>query len=427
MKLLRHQRQLEERAEGKRLLYVAATRARDHLFLVGTLRDKIRAGGAWADLLSDHESPHLGAREATELLCLEPPAPPSPEVLAPSPASSAMLATLATTVDVEVTPSSLDRFESCPARWYRTDVLGLRERSRSERLDIALAAARGEVLHSVLEDGSDEETAFRRWQAAAFTAGADADDVARLWPSVLVHLNNAATDPLVQARLRAPGWPEAAFRVRHGEVVLRGQIDRLWRDTSGWVVLDWKSERVRADTATMASRHHHQLLAYSWAASRILEASGQPTVVRAEVYFTDKGVLEALPSWTQADFEAFEGTLGEVARIASSSWIEVERRAISGPARPCTSCVFRNRGCTGQHDELATVPAAPDPGFWDGPPTEPPSWFSEVEQPESPSWLTSPRPSTRAPLPPKKKKKKTRRRKSKPAPKQLGFGFGDET
>jgi len=369
LELLRAAAAAEETAEERRLLYVAATRARDHLVIVGGgARGAER--GSWMDLLAAHHGAPMAARDGATvaglaaLRAVEPASLLRPRpVPAPGPDASRRLGPLPAPLRIEVSPSSLDLFAGCPARWVLRHVLGVPEEQRTGTGDdlpwsTRLAGVRGDVIHSLLEDdiAGDEEVAAARWRAAAFAAGCPPTEVEALLPLLLRHARTAATDTELDAILEAEGLAEVGFRLPvelpdGGEVVLRGQIDRLWFDRAlgEWVVLDYKSEAAPQGPLAAGARHERQLRAYAWAASRILRAHGHPPVRRGLLYFTAVGEFYQYPAWTDEDFDDFEALLHQVGDAAARPFAEIERHAVDGGIpRPCATCSFRGRTCRGQ-------------------------------------------------------------------------------
>ncbi len=345
---LRDVRRNEQYAEYRRLFYVAATRARDHLILVGESpreTDDPPRQPSWAEILLAVLPPSTRVRSRREIEGLPVPALPKAP---PIPAARAT-PQISADESVQLSASALDLHASCPARWYRRHFLGIPETTfRAKELARTLAAARGQVIHSILEDDAvDDEALIRtRWLGRALAEGCTRDEAEALLPKLLEHTRRTRADPHLQRALDATGRSEVPFSVAAGPVVLRGQIDRLYRDASGWVVLDYKSEAVVGSPADAAERHRSQLLAYGWAADRVLRANGKGGVVAGEVYFTALGASHRLGPWQPSDLAAVEGLLEQVADTSRRPWAEVESRAITEP-RPCDSCGFSGRGCRG--------------------------------------------------------------------------------
>jgi ATP-dependent helicase/nuclease subunit A len=333
-RLRAHGRELES-AESKRLFYVACTRARDHLVLVGARSESdkpIDEAARWSDLLAAHgqtlrEKPDWlvwdELPEAEEVNEAPPPAPP----LAPPPEDLPLrLAPIAGEHHVQVSPSSLARFNEDPDAWFQRHVLRVPEIDAAHRADArgagAGASTRGSVLHGLLEDNllDDLDAARARWNAAAYADGLDAEAVERGWPALAEQLATLAGSPDVAAVLAAQGYAELPVRLVHGNVTLDGRIDRLCRDPEdgSWMVVDYKSVRADGDLDALLDAHRAQLLAYSAAASHVLERQQQGPVRRAALLLTRTGRLHRLPDWTEEDFRSLDVQLERLAaRVAS--------------------------------------------------------------------------------------------------------------
>ncbi len=324
-----------EAAEARRLFYVACTRARDHLVLVGARRAKAPAmerAGSWSDLLHAHEAlrpddPAWLARDTLAEAVPEPAHAAAAPALPPPPADLARrLAPITSAPRIEVSPSSLAKFAEDPAAWYRAQVLRIPDLAAPTGgppgEGIVVAAARGEVLHGLLEDNvlDDEAAARARWEATAYGRGLPPEVVERSWPGVAAQIGVLRESADVAAVLAAPGYAELAVRLTRGRVTLDGRIDRLCRDPAdgAWMVVDFKSVRASAEGAEVLAEHRAQLLAYSVAATHVLEQQphcepGQGRVRRAGVLLTRTGRLHRLPDWTDADFAELDRLLDGVA------------------------------------------------------------------------------------------------------------------
>ncbi|MDP2311425.1 MAG: UvrD-helicase domain-containing protein [Pseudomonadota bacterium] len=319
-----------EAAEARRLFYVACTRARDHLVLVGARRAKapdMTKAGSWSDLQHAHEALHPEDPAWLTRVVLDdtPPVELPPLVappLAPPPADLARrLAPVSSEARVEVSPSSLALFASDPDAWFQRHVLRIPElalgRATARAEGVVIAGVRGEVLHSLLEDNllDDDTVARARWEAMAHGEGLDTEAVARGWPTVEDQLRVLRTSPDVAAVLAAHGFAELKVRMVRGAVTLDGRVDRLCRDPvdGAWMVIDYKSVRASAEGAEVLAEHRDQLLAYSVAASRVLEANNGERVARAGVLLTRTGRLHRLPDWTPADYAELDTLLESVA------------------------------------------------------------------------------------------------------------------
>jgi hypothetical protein len=84
------------------------------------------------------------------------------------------------------------------------------------------------------------------------------------------------------------------------------------------MVVDYKSHRGGESDPNAVASFRRQLLAYSVAASRVLEANGQPPVARGAILFTRTGHLVRLPDWTADDFARFDAELAELASFVTA-------------------------------------------------------------------------------------------------------------
>jgi ATP-dependent helicase/nuclease subunit A len=316
----------EAEEESARLLYVALTRAVDHLVLAGP--DDPPAG-TWGDLLRDPPDttlrPRVTPSDARSPLPRDRPLFPSP------PRPGGFVPT-----QVRLVASDLADGETCAARWFRRARLGQPE-STTVDPDRQRAALRGTVLHSLLEDGllDDPALARRRWRAAS--AHLPDADRRRGEASVLRHLARCAADPVVRAALDAPGFDELALRVPFPGGVLEGRIDRLYidRERGGFVVLDYKT------AGRAAEPHRLQLAVYAWAAATLLAANGQDVpVVGGQLVFTGHDAHVDVP-FDDATLAAVPHRLAALAALTDLAHAETVAR--DQPERPCAACAFRCR------------------------------------------------------------------------------------
>ena len=272
-----------EQAESNRLLYVAMTRAEEHLVLScsGKLTN-------WAGYLTSSwglalEQPSEDPREqrvsapdgssfAVRVLCTDrPPASTTqlslgldfeaPERVAPAAVSGQY--------DSSASVTSIALFADCPRRYYLSRYLGWDEERRRFEPDMEDEAERepvdasefGRHVHGLLagsvRDGAQPE-------ALALVARFESSELGR-------RLGRAAA---VER--------EFDFLLEIEEVVLRGQID-LWFEESGeQVIVDYKTDDVAAEEAQSRARFHElQLQLYAVAVERF---TGRP-LDRAVLYF----------------------------------------------------------------------------------------------------------------------------------------------
>jgi len=318
-------------AEGKRLLYVAMTRARDRL--ICTTRPPSEAAEeprpideavAWEEWLRRWrvEDPAAEREVAVTWADARPagprrgvaPAPSRPADLVELAGVKRRLAPVRAPVIARLSPHALaeqeaddlaDRLEPETAG-ASDDAADPEEAARRETAG-ALGRIRGLLVHACLEDGITEPspvTSARIHRALAEAGLLEPDHVRRLEAALERHLagyRRAAPAPLWDGgtvfveqafRLPLPVVPDGADGAD-----LEGVIDVLYLDPERdcWVVLDYKSDA--ATDAELVAKYTPQLLAYAWAVARILpDVRGGARRVAAELLATGRGaVVEVLP------------------------------------------------------------------------------------------------------------------------------------
>ncbi|HEY0346423.1 MAG TPA: UvrD-helicase domain-containing protein, partial [Solirubrobacteraceae bacterium] len=309
---LRDRARERDAREEERILYVAATRARERLILSGSaplaawpkegpaapplawlgpalmgddltrlptaeepVRDVVWSDGEFtASLRCALNAPAtvgrvLRAASLAPTGADAPVAPPPPAVM-PEPEPAAPAPAVRT-----LSYSALANWRACGYRFYLTRLLGLPE----EPLDAAAAGAlarpagldarlRGTLVHALLEQ---DGPAVARVAALAEAHGvelseAEAADVARLADAF-------ATSPLAQRIARARSVDrEHGFTIVLGQTLLTGIVDLLARERGGaQLVVDYKTDALEPDTdlaAYVEERYGVQRRVYALAALR---------------------------------------------------------------------------------------------------------------------------------------------------------------
>jgi ATP-dependent exoDNAse (exonuclease V) beta subunit len=272
--------------ERLRLLYVAATRARDHLVVSvhrkhGAKPDATAAGllhrAGWDETLV--EVLDFGAAEPNPPLATS--AVPVTAAL-PSLAEweSARAAALAS--GTRRLATSATQLAEAAAR-ARDDV-GLRKDPR----DIDLppwqkgryGTAVGRAVHGVLQT---VDLASGAGLADAAAAQAAAEGVLGREGVIASLCRSALASDIVQRAAARQHWREVYVGVPYGDAVLEGYIDLLYRDDDGLVVVDYKTDawETEADLAGKVERYRVQLDAYALAVETVLDEK----VVRSELLF----------------------------------------------------------------------------------------------------------------------------------------------
>jgi len=309
---IREARKEREAAQGRRLFYVAATRARDLLVLSGRAAPKVETWRQWIDralpdceglvrvlpdgvtgqaepsapagtALADEDAALLraltGGGSATAAIAGEAgPAGVAREIVAR--VASGAGARPDGTVLAPVT--QLADADACARRYQLLHELGLEERPQAAgESGSGGAAERGTLAHRLLElaslEPTDARTRREELRRSAEVEGEDPDS-----PETSAVIDAVATfldSPLAQ-RMAAAGprklQRELPFALRlvpgDGEppgpgVVVRGQLDALLLDSGEATVIDYKLSR-----AAGRGRYEFQLDAYTLAARELTES-----------------------------------------------------------------------------------------------------------------------------------------------------------
>ena len=252
---LQQQDQLEDAEEHRRLFYVAATRAGDYLHISGDESGK----DGWLHSVRDAHAD--GALREIEL---REPVPPDLAAIARRRAPSA-LQLPATSEELDYVPPLLARPPVIPLR-ASTPVTALRPPETApqqyERGD-GLAALRGRLVHRALEvsggapDSLDDDALADLAREQSERAVDDA--TARALAGEVREMLDRFTRSPVAAALAAADverWFELPFAWDWDGVPVHGSIDLVYRDASGWHVIDFKSDRLNGTSAQEAASHY---------------------------------------------------------------------------------------------------------------------------------------------------------------------------
>jgi len=345
-------RRREEAAEHRRLLYVATTRARDHLVLLGRVSDRMgRSARTWMELIEGHhgrpprESDGLRLLPIDEALALQPKRLDA-EAAGPTPTAdaAARLAPVPDPAAAVIGAANLELFADCPARWYRRSFLGIPEPmapdvARARAVDEAAAA----VLRACLADLPPADPA-PLWNARAASLALGASERERLLARLRRDLSRAAEDPALRAAVAAPGRAGMDFVLPGPTAHLGGRIERLWfdREAVAWRLMTTRSTGGRRDLEAAGRALSLELTA--WAAGAAAALGEGPRVEGAEVIWLDVGERREVA----LDRGALDAALVAASALSALSWEAVEAQAIASGDRPCRACGFYGRGCRGR-------------------------------------------------------------------------------
>ncbi len=368
--------------EDIRALYVAATRHRDFLVLVGA--NWRTAGGRFRDGKNNYLSridDILGVAEAADsgrnitygggrftaaVKCISP-KPPShrggskkklPIQMASCGESLAAELTAAAvsavpppllgplsphTGMVQLAVTALGDFEHCPMlyRW-RYD---LRVPSRMLAGEPAAAGdsldplTLGTLYHRCMEllDVNSPQSAETLLRLAAADTHIDDAQVLPLAGQFGDILEKFRSHPLFkELRQAKQTFCELDFVLNCGPAVLRGQIDLIFQDSAGrWHIVDYKSDRLApADIAEHSERYRLQMLLYCLAASKYLNVPP----AEARLYFLRSGLTHTFPISPET-LAAAESRAAELAERLIAAGRAGDFRTIS-PNDACSFCPY---------------------------------------------------------------------------------------
>jgi len=299
-------------AEERRLLYVAMTRARRHLYL--SRAGRYEGGRSWRESRFLEEVRSAGGRTTSEFeieACPEPDGKPLP-----APAAE----------DPQLSFSAVSAYRDCPKQyWYRYEQRLVPPQSAE--------AVQGVILHEVLRrcgerrrNGDLVTAATVRsvhqqvWEATEFPDSRRAPTFKRIGAAQLeAYVKRGGLAP-------APDYLEEPFTVELEGWSLRGVIDRIDRTDNGWRIIDYKSGR-----PTTRRKRDLQLALYALGARAALGLDP----LELEVVYLAAG--ESLPI-------SETGALMSAARTEGSQVADAVRAGRFEPAperRRCRLCPYR--------------------------------------------------------------------------------------
>ncbi len=274
--------------EHLRLLYVAATRARDHLVVCLHREErKVRTG---ASVLAEHAlttavsqplEPMGGTRRRANPT-RPTPMPPRDEWLAAR--ADALHRASARSV---VAATTLAR-EAAEA----TDP-GLHKHARD--LDLPpwqkgrYGTAVGRAVHGVLQV---VDLATGDGLEAAAAAQATSEGVANRTAVVEALARQAIESDLAREASRSDFWRELWVAAPVGDYLIEGYVDLLYRNQGGLVIVDWKTDHVEGDDDVRSKLARYRLQGASYAAA-VEAATGEVVQRVVFAFLSEEGVVEA--------------------------------------------------------------------------------------------------------------------------------------
>ncbi|MGE5598597.1 MAG: PD-(D/E)XK nuclease family protein, partial [Bacteroidota bacterium] len=338
-------------AEAKRLLYVALTRARDRLILVGSGAGRGRSWLGW--LQETIPLPSAGGTAAypggtvrvvrPEEFLSAPPEPAGPgtrfdlpvrtEAAAAREARPAPLRR-APGAGAALTVSGALLLRACPRRFHLRHVLGLPERSPGGGGSAGGGSALGTLVHALAAAGAGEAETAAALETARRDLPPGADrDLERL----VAHYRRAEScRALAEA---AHVWTEYEFQLALEGGRLAGACDLVWLDAEGAAHLaDLKTNRVAVPGGELLAEHAFQVRLYGLALRRLFARLDRRA--RLEYLWPGVGVDVPLGEEHLAQTEAELVSLLRQA-AAGRSYGEFPPR----PGASCRRCGYREGIC----------------------------------------------------------------------------------
>jgi ATP-dependent helicase/nuclease subunit A len=278
--------QSRARAEARRLLYVACTRARDFLVVPRPPRDA-QIGDFWKDLL-----PFVDPAPADEVMIVD--ADTLPRVPVTRERVDPRVLAAASGVDAAAARWERERAELVAFGGDRPYVpiaalSAVRRDEPSEAVAVASPTGRsfGSLVHQVLEwvdlGSASAEDVQRIAAARAPFYGLDEESGRRAGEAAAAAL---ALPVMARARDARRTWRELPLTFPDGSDLVEGVIDLVFEEEDGLVIVDYKTDGITAEQAVAQAAHHApQLQLYG---RGLAQAWGVPVKERL-VLFTSIG------------------------------------------------------------------------------------------------------------------------------------------
>jgi len=332
-RIIKRRNEEKERAEYRRLLYVAMTRAKDHLVVSGREPEKypmeMKDDGSWMELflasteiiegdveagekrveaegsivpmniLRGRDIPDIGLEVERE------PLRPDDHLLKAI-AASATDHPPRPQKERVLTASAIDQYMRCPRRFKAIHEMGLPEERIGTSATDDTPARTGKIIHEVFR-GNDPTAVLRRF-------GIDDPERAREYGEMRKRfLESDLMGDMVDERCELP------IRFREGEHTYKGTVDRLVRTDEGWRIIDYKTGDVKpSELEKRAKEYAIQMAIYAKGVRRLLGVSPRvmiyfPTCDRSQEVVMDEDIpatvatLVRMVSRSEFDFEECAG------------------------------------------------------------------------------------------------------------------------
>ncbi len=283
-KILDHEAEV---AETNRLLYVAMTRAADHLILpiYAPLVDQAeKARPSWTNRMLTALAAHGIPLTPPSAPALSPLVSPPSESTPPPQPRAARLAQPMPSSPSQLTVSELETYHRCPQEYYLKYVLQVPATQFTWPDPHTLPPQiRGEIIHEALQQSARNTVAVADAAAQALQARgwdpafAQAEPMARL-------LAAGATLLRIPHEARLVEFP-FHLRLPNTTTCISGTIDCLNQSSGQWDIIDYKTDRVEPNTGLRELANHYSLQMTTYALA-LWHAGFQP-LHATSLYFLD--------------------------------------------------------------------------------------------------------------------------------------------
>ena len=275
----------EESEEDIRLLYVAATRAKDHLVVsVHHKKETSNQRSQWSHAAKIWEAcqtrPELWTRMPAELPLSATPVDP------PAPTEDLAAARREWAAAREATINELRRSNVRAATELKQAADDAVERQPWQRG--RAGSALGRAVHATLQT---VDLATAHGLAETALAQAAAEGILHRSGEVESRARAALSSSVASAASKARYWRELYVGAPLDGVTLEGYIDLLYESDDGLVLVDWKTDAidVRREPAEAVARYGEQISGYA----RVLEATlGRPVARAVLVFLSETEAVE---------------------------------------------------------------------------------------------------------------------------------------
>lgn len=344
-KMLQRLDEYRQVAEEKRLLYVATTRARDRLILIGQRTSHLSysrwlcesGAEACCSVMQDESSGTAGSGEEAskvEGVSFRSPSPRPERLRSPS-------------KKLVWTPTELALFSRCPYKLLLSRIEGLPEGprldwERKDEKDLLV----GSLIHELLERPTPNSASIERcleiWKRRheyLFSA----KELGRMQERVCGQLKRVSVHPFYERLSKAHEVAsEKSFHIRENGLLITGVIDKLFQEQDGrWVLVDFKTSEIPSEgieAKIVEEGYDLQVEIYMWAVSRILSTQD----VQGFLFFSHTGDL--VPIECTPDLaKRCEALIASLPRRLDSSYFPKTKEI-----QYCNRCGFYKQGlCPG--------------------------------------------------------------------------------